>query len=137
MPARGPAELSAADLPLINLTVRNFYLISYDIPNDKRRLRIAHLLEGYGERVQYSVFEIWATEEELDKLRERLTSLVEVDVANATESEDVDGDGATDIEAGERSGGSVRIYQLCATCQERREILGEGDLTEAPDLYIF
>ncbi len=34
-----------------------FYLICYDIPDDKRRKKIAALLEGYGERVQYSVFE--------------------------------------------------------------------------------
>ncbi|MBC7317262.1 MAG: CRISPR-associated endonuclease Cas2, partial [Chloroflexi bacterium] len=44
---------------------RAFYVISYDIPNDRHRLRIAHLLEGYGERVQYSVFEVWLTEKQL------------------------------------------------------------------------
>ena len=32
------------------------YVISYDIPDDKRRKKIADLLEGYGQRVQYSVF---------------------------------------------------------------------------------
>jgi len=34
------------------------YLISYDVPDDQRRLKIMHLLEGLGERVQYSVFEV-------------------------------------------------------------------------------
>ena len=34
----------------------NFYVIAYDIPNDRRRQKIADLLEGYGKRVQYSVF---------------------------------------------------------------------------------
>jgi CRISPR-associated protein Cas2 len=34
-----------------------FYIIVYDIPCDKRRRQIANLLEGYGRRVQYSVFE--------------------------------------------------------------------------------
>ncbi len=33
------------------------YLISYDIPIDKRRLAIARMLEGSGQRVQRSVFE--------------------------------------------------------------------------------
>jgi CRISPR-associated protein Cas2 len=128
------------------MNVRNFYLISYDIPNDKRRLKIAHLLEGYGARVQYSVFEVWATEEELDKLRERLTPLVEVkakpneDAPEAAEDTDAGNAAEADKRGSGRdgdNGGSVRIYRLCATCQGRREILGEGDLTEAPDLYIF
>lgn len=32
------------------------YLITYDIPDDKRRTRISKLLRSYGERMQYSVF---------------------------------------------------------------------------------
>lgn len=31
-------------------------LICYDVPDDKRRTRLAKLLESYGDRVQYSVF---------------------------------------------------------------------------------
>jgi CRISPR-associated protein Cas2 len=34
------------------------YLICYDIEDDRERTRLAHLLEAYGERVQYSVFEV-------------------------------------------------------------------------------
>lgn len=34
------------------------YLVAYDIPQDKRRARIAKFLQGYGDRVQYSVFVI-------------------------------------------------------------------------------
>lgn len=33
------------------------YVVAYDIPCDKRRKKISDLLEGYGQRVQYSVFE--------------------------------------------------------------------------------
>ncbi|MGP1372035.1 MAG: CRISPR-associated endonuclease Cas2, partial [Almyronema sp.] len=32
-------------------------LVVYDIPDDKRRTKLATFLEGYGRRVQYSVFE--------------------------------------------------------------------------------
>jgi CRISPR-associated protein Cas2 len=35
-----------------------FYLICYDIVKDSRRTKVAHLLEGYGLRVQKSVFEV-------------------------------------------------------------------------------
>lgn len=33
------------------------YVICYDVPDDKRRTRLAKCLDGYGDRVQYSVFE--------------------------------------------------------------------------------
>ena len=32
------------------------YLVAYDIPDDGRRTRLARVLEGYGDRIQYSVF---------------------------------------------------------------------------------
>ena len=34
------------------------YLVCYDIDDDRERTRTAHLLESYGQRVQYSVFEL-------------------------------------------------------------------------------
>ncbi|KGY10360.1 CRISPR-associated endonuclease Cas2 [Vibrio sinaloensis] len=34
------------------------YLVCFDIENDKKRRRLSKLLLSYGERVQYSVFEI-------------------------------------------------------------------------------
>lgn len=36
--------------------MRRFYLVSYDITDDRRRARIFKLLRGWGERVQFSVF---------------------------------------------------------------------------------
>ena len=35
---------------------RRFYLVSYDVKDDRRRARIAKVLLDYGDRVQYSVF---------------------------------------------------------------------------------
>lgn len=32
------------------------YLLAYDVPDDKRRARLAKELQKYGDRVQYSVF---------------------------------------------------------------------------------
>lgn len=37
------------------------YLVAYDIPDDRRRLRVAKVLSGFGDRVQYSVFVLDAT----------------------------------------------------------------------------
>lgn len=36
-----------------------YFLIIYDICNDKSRNKFAKLLEGYGKRVQFSAFEFW------------------------------------------------------------------------------
>ena len=90
---------------------RRLYLISYDIANDKHRLKVMHLLEGYGERVQYSVFEVWATADELAALRKRLGVHVKEE-------------------------GSIRVYPLCATCESARDVLGTGTPTGMADLHI-
>lgn len=36
--------------------MRRFFIVSYDIPDDRRRTRIFKFLRGWGDRVQYSVF---------------------------------------------------------------------------------
>lgn len=91
---------------------RSLYVISYDISDDRTRTRTAHLLEEYGQRVQYSVFEVWLHERELVKLRTRLAKTVEQE-------------------------GSVRIYPLCAACRASAEVLGEGGLTDELGLIIL
>ena len=77
-----------------------FYLISYDIPDDKRRLKIARALEAHGERVQYSVFECTLRPEDLKRLRERLKPLLVL-------KED-----------------DVRFYRLCETCLRKATLWG-------------
>ena len=44
------------------------YLIVYDIEDDKRRKKISDLLEGYGVRVNYSVFEFYLSQKELNEI---------------------------------------------------------------------
>ena len=89
-----------------------FYLISYDIPDDKRRLKIARALEAHGERVQYSVFECLLKDKDFRALRKQLQSIVH-------EQED-----------------SVRIYRLCPPCVERVETWGQASVTTVPDVFI-
>jgi CRISPR-associated protein Cas2 len=49
-----------------------FYLICYDIVQDSRRTKIAHLLEGYGMRVQKSVFECVLDDQQYQNLQKKL-----------------------------------------------------------------
>jgi len=48
------------------------YLVTYDISCNKRRLKVANLLEGYGRRVQFSVFECVLPPSKYRELRDRL-----------------------------------------------------------------
>lgn len=45
-----------------------FYIISYDIADDKTRLKLFKLLKDYGTHVQYSVFEIELTQKQFKKM---------------------------------------------------------------------
>jgi CRISPR-associated protein Cas2 len=47
-------------------------LVVYDIPDDRRRTKLATFLEGYGERVQLSVFECFLSLEEMRKLHQKV-----------------------------------------------------------------
>jgi CRISPR-associated protein Cas2 len=49
-----------------------FYLVVYDISDDKRRGKVAGILEGYGRRVQYSVFECVLPDHKYVELKGRL-----------------------------------------------------------------
>jgi CRISPR-associated protein Cas2 len=93
--------------------MRAFYLITYDIPNDKRRLKIAKRLEALGDRVQYSVFEAWLTPKELQSLEKQVAKIID-------EKED-----------------SVRFYVLCEACQKKVRVHGRGEVTEPPGVVIL
>ena len=88
-----------------------FVIISYDIIDDKRRLKVAKVLEDYGIRVQYSVFECILDEAKLREMRENLVSLI------------VDED-------------SLRFYNLCESCIKRIKVFGAAEVTKDKEVYI-
>jgi len=51
-------------------------VVVYDIPNDKKRTTLSNFLEGYGRRVQYSVFECFITLDEMRELHQKVKRLV-------------------------------------------------------------
>jgi CRISPR-associated protein Cas2 len=90
-----------------------FILISYDIPDNKRRTKIAKILEDYGDRVQYSVFECELTAKHLSKLSKELKAVLD-------EAED-----------------SIRLYRLCSDCVKKVEAWGQAEPPAGdPDVYI-
>jgi len=86
--------------------------VAYDIPNDRRRTKLAEHLENFGRRVQLSVFECLLEAKQLERMKAGIVRL-------ADEEED-----------------TVRIYRLCASCEERVEIVGKGVRSEDPEVYI-
>ena len=89
-----------------------FYIVTYDIPEDKRRTRVAKTLLDFGSRVQYSVFECIMDDKLLEKLFAKLSKI------------------ATDDD-------SIRIYSLCAKCETCVKIIGRGEITKDEEVYIL
>lgn len=56
-----------------------FYIVAYDIPDDQRRKRISDILEGYGTRVQYSVFECVLSNQQYQEMSRRLKKVFNSD----------------------------------------------------------
>lgn len=54
-----------------------FIVVSYDIPNDRKRTKLFNLLKGYGVHTQYSVFECDLRPEKIVEMQERIQRLVD------------------------------------------------------------
>ncbi|MCK9280546.1 MAG: CRISPR-associated endonuclease Cas2 [Melioribacteraceae bacterium] len=52
------------------------YIVSYDISSDRIRSKAAKVLEQYGVRIQYSMFECSLTKKELSELKQKLEKLI-------------------------------------------------------------
>lgn len=55
------------------------YIVAYDISSDKNRTRVAKILDDYGARRQFSVFEVSLTRDEYARMRERLLKAIDED----------------------------------------------------------
>ena len=49
--------------------MRTSYLVCYDIREDKRLRKVFQLMRGYGDHLQYSIFECQLTATDLVRLR--------------------------------------------------------------------
>jgi len=76
------------------------YIACYDVPDNRRRQRIAKCLDDFGARVQYSVFELVLDRPLFDKMVQQLGELIDPDQDR------------------------LIVYPLCAACA--RKIHREG-----------
>ncbi len=89
-----------------------FYLVAYDIANDKRLRRVARVMQSYGARVQRSVFECRIDAAKLAEMIARIRGVIKT-------RED-----------------KINIYRLCETCQQRFATCGRGRLVEDEETWV-
>jgi CRISPR-associated protein Cas2 len=82
---------------------RQWVVVTYDIPDDRRRTKVMQTLAGYGRRVQFSVFECELRPNDLEKLHAALGKLV-------------------------KEGDDIRFYPLCESCLGKVTLLGKAKL---------
>jgi CRISPR-associated protein Cas2 len=56
--------------------MRSSYLVCYDICDDKRLRRVFKVMRGYGDHLQFSVFECQLTGMDLARLRAELSAII-------------------------------------------------------------
>ncbi len=93
-------------------TRHRFFVVSYDVGDDKRRNKIAKTLLGFGERVQKSVFECLLNETQYADLQKRLERHIDL------------------------QHDSIRYYNLGGVQQADVTVRGLGTVTELPTVYI-
>jgi CRISPR-associated protein Cas2 len=89
-----------------------FYIVSYDIPNNKRRKKVADLLEGYGKRVQLSVFECELSDKQFKEMYQRIQKCVNYEEDN------------------------IRFYPVSSHTMGQVIIIGSVPLTSAPGSIV-
>ncbi len=89
------------------------YIVAYDIVSNKKRLKLAHIITEYGDRIQKSVYEVFLNEKTYPELWERL-------IEHITDPDD-----------------RLRMYPLCRSCESKVEVAGGGPRRlEEVEVYI-
>jgi len=89
-----------------------FFVISYDIKNDKKRTKVCNALKDFGNHVQYSVFECELKEKDYSKMLSKILPLID------------------------KNNDSLRIYSLCGACKKKITVYGVNNVLEE-DILIF
>jgi CRISPR-associated protein Cas2 len=104
---------AARQEPPVERDPYHFIVISYDIPDDKRRTKVSKLLQDYGERVQYSVFECRLRLQDFQRLQERLKPLL------VTAEDD------------------VRFFHLCESCRRKAKVWSKHQRKKGKEAVII
>jgi len=92
--------------------MKKFVVVAYDVSDDKRRLKIAKILEGCGVRKNFSVFECMLSESEVKSMQKKVNKLA---------------DSKSDC---------ILYYYLCKACVEKREVVGRQPVAK-PEVVLI
>lgn len=88
------------------------WVFTYDVADNRRRTRVMNLLRNFGVRVNFSVFECVLTAEEAAALAGRLARSLR------------------------RGKDHLRVYGVCAACQQRRSVHGIFSDPSEPVVHV-
>lgn len=91
----------------------NFYVVTYDIPDDRRRTRLFKLLREYGDGAQLSFFECFLTPGQFSELKHRVLGLADPD-------ED-----------------DFRFYEMCGLCRKKAVTVGDMPSLDQPRTFLL
>jgi CRISPR-associated protein Cas2 len=91
---------------------KQFVVVAYDIPDDRRRVRLHKVLLGYGTPVQYSVFECLVDRDELARMKRAVRRAIRPRLDH------------------------VRYYFLCGACQRRIEVTAGRETSEETEAIV-
>ena len=87
-------------------------MISYDIVDDSKRLKLMKFLKDYGTRVQKSVFECNLSLDLCERVKDGVEKIIN------------------------KRKDRVRYYRICKDCVDRVEISGWGEVTEEEEFIL-
>lgn len=80
--------------------MKTLVIIAYDIRSNRRRNKVAKLLETYGERVNFSVFELFTSAKLIHHLVQKLNKMIQ------------------------HKSDKVLVYKICRKCTDNRIEIG-------------
>lgn len=57
--------------------MKSWYLVCYDIRDDRRLREVHKLMLGYGSRIQYSIFRCWLNSRDIERMKWELAKLLD------------------------------------------------------------
>ena len=92
--------------------MNRLWVVAYDIKDDSIRRKVYQTLSNVGEPVQYSVFECWLREDQLNDVREQVQLLID-------------------------KADSIRWYPLCVWCRKKVDFQGVGSESQDPPYVLL
>ena len=90
-----------------------FVMISYDVVDDKKRLKLMKFLKDYGDRVQKSVFECNLSSKTYETVKAGIEKIIN------------------------KKKDRVRYYRICKGCIDKVEISGWGEITAEEEFMVI